>query len=184
MVHMPTIILFKSALPITSQQLPTTITNITISNSITSYPLPCTWSPITKLIAINWNTLSLFWSTSKCSVIIIGVKNGAKTLHYVTGLSLTDVAVMSKGLASEKQILPRIVADCSNLLFLFSKCTSVVSAVAGHLSRIAATAVAMVPVCDGAIFPISKQATNKKIAIAGKELSQIKAHHCQKKISN
>ena len=79
----------------------------------------------------------------------MGVKNGAKKLHSVTGLSLTDVAVMSKGPTSEKQILPRIVADCSNLLFLFSKCTSVVSTVASHLSRIAATGVIMVPVCDG-----------------------------------
>lgn len=110
----------------------------------------------------------------------MGVKNGSKTLHSVTGLSLNDIAIMSKGLASEKKILPRIVADCSNLLFLFSKCTSVVSAVAGHLSRIAATGVVMVPVCDGAMRPISKQATNKRIA--EKELSRIKAHHCRAKI--
>jgi hypothetical protein len=105
----------------------------------------------------------------------MGVKNGAKTLHSVTGLSLTDVAVMSKDLASEKQILPRIVAYCSNLLFLFSKCTSVVSTVAGHLSRMATTSVGMVPVCDGAIPPISKQGTNKRIA---EKESRIKAHHC------
>jgi hypothetical protein len=105
-------------------------------------------------------SLSLLLCDSKCGVVIMGVKNGAKTLHSVTGLSLTDVAVMSKGLASEKQILPRIVADWSNLVFLFSKCTSIVSAVSGHLSRMAATGVVMVPVCDGAICPISKQATN------------------------
>ncbi len=86
----------------------------------------------------------------------MGVKIGAKTLHSVTSLSLTDVAVLSKALAIEKQILPRIVADCSNLLLLFSKCTSVVSAVASQLSRIAATCVVMVPVCDGAVHPISK----------------------------
>ncbi len=110
----------------------------------------------------------------------MSVKNGAKLLHSVTGLSLTDVAVMSKGLASEKQILPRLVTDCSNLFFLFSKCTSVMSAMVGHLSRIAATSVVMVFVCDGAISPISKQATNKRIA--EKELSQIKAHCFQTKI--
>jgi hypothetical protein len=109
-----------------------------------------------------------------------GCQDWCQTLHSVTSLSLTDVAVMSKGLASEKQILPRIVADCSNLLFLFSKCTSVVSAVAGHLSRMTATGVVMVPVCDGAICPISKQATNKRIA--EKDLSQIKAQHCRTKI--
>jgi hypothetical protein len=87
---------------------------------------------------------------------------------------------MCKGLAGEKQILPRIVAYCSNLLFIFSKCASAVSAVAGHLSRIAATGVVMVPLCDGPVRPISKKATNKRIA--DKELSRIKAYHCQTKI--
>ena len=111
---------------------------------------------------------------------IMGVKNGSKTLHSVTGLTLADVAQMCKGLAAEQQILPRIVADCSNLLFVFSKCTSVVSAVAGHLSRISATGVVMVPICDGPIQPISKQATNKRIA--DKELSRIKAYHCRAKV--
>ena len=110
----------------------------------------------------------------------MGVKNGSKTLHSVTGLTLVDVAQMCKGLAAEQQLLPRIVAECSNLLFVFSKCTSVVSAVAGHLSRIAATGVVMVPVCDGPIRPISKQATNKRIA--DKELSRIKAYHCRAKV--
>ena len=110
----------------------------------------------------------------------MGVKNGSKTLHSVTGLTLADVAQMCKGLTAEQQILPRIVADCSNLLFVFSKCTSAVSAVAGHLSRIAATGVVMVPVCDGPIRPISKQATNKRIA--DKELSRIKAYHCRDKV--
>ena len=95
---------------------------------------------------------------------IMVVKNGAKTLHSISGLTLADIAQMCKGLAAEQQILPRIVADCSNLLFVFSKCTSAVSAVAGHLSRIAATGVVMVPVCDGPIRPISKQASNKRIA--------------------
>ena len=109
----------------------------------------------------------------------MGVKNGSKTLHSVTGLTLADVAQMCKGLAAKQQILPRIVADC-NLLFVFSKCTSVVSAVAGHSSRIAATGVVMVPVCDGPIRPISKQATNKRIA--DKELSRIKAYHCRDKV--
>lgn len=111
----------------------------------------------------------------------MGVKNGAKTLHSISGLTLADVAQMCKGLAAEQQILPRIVADCSNLLFVFSKCTSAVSAVAGHLSRIASTGVVMVPVCDGPIRPISKQATNKRIA--DKELSRIKAYHCRAKIA-
>jgi hypothetical protein len=110
----------------------------------------------------------------------MGVKSGAKTLHSVSGLTLTDIAIMCKGLAAEKQILPRIVADCSNLLFVFSKCISAVSAVAGHLSRIAATGVVMVPICDGPIRPISKQATNKRIA--DKELSRIKSYHCRAKI--
>jgi hypothetical protein len=110
----------------------------------------------------------------------MGVKNGAKTLHSISGLTLTDISRICKGLAGEKQILPRIVADCSNLLFIFSKCASAVSAVAGHLSRIAATGVVMVPVCDGPVRPISKQATNKRIA--DKELSRIKAYHCRTKI--
>ena len=54
------------------------------------------------------------------------------------------------------------------------------SAAAGHLLRIAATGIIMVPVCDGPIRPISKQATNKRIA--DKELSRIKAYHCRAKI--
>jgi hypothetical protein len=103
--------------PITSPQPPTTTTNIAANNIITSHHLPSACSPITKPIVINCNTLSLLLRDSERSVIIMGVKNGAKKLHSVTGLSLTDVAVMSKGPTSEKQILPRIVADCSNLLF-------------------------------------------------------------------
>ena len=110
----------------------------------------------------------------------MGVKNGAKTLHSISCLTLADITQICKGLAAEQKILPRIVADCSNLLFIFSKCTSAVSAVASHLSRIAATGIIMVPVCDGPIRPISKQATNKRIA--DKELSRIKAYHCRAKI--
>jgi hypothetical protein len=52
----------------------------------------------------------------------MGVKNGAKTLHSISGLTLADVALMCKGLATEQQILPRIVADCSNLLFQTKLC--------------------------------------------------------------
>jgi hypothetical protein len=65
-------------------------------------------------------------------IFIMGVKNGAKTLHSISGLSLTDISRMCKGLVDEKKILPRIVSGCSNLLFMFSKCTSVMSAVADH----------------------------------------------------
>ncbi len=109
----------------------------------------------------------------------MGVKNGAKTLHSISGLTLADISRMCKGLAGEKKILPRIVVNY--LLFGFSKCTSAVSAVAGHLSRMAATGVVVVPICDGPIQPISKQATNKRIA--DKELSRIKAYHCRAKIT-
>lgn len=101
----------------------------------------------------------------------MGVKNGAKTLHSVSGLTPTDIAIMCKGLATEKQIPPKIVAVCSNLLFVFSKCISAVSAVDGHLSRIADTGIVMVPVCDGPIRPIPKQGTNERIA--DEELSRI-----------
>jgi hypothetical protein len=110
----------------------------------------------------------------------MGVKNGAKILHSVSGLTLADIARMCKGVAAEKQILPRIVADCCNLLFMFSKCTSAVSAVAGHLSKIVATGVVMVPIFDGPFHPISKQATNKRIE--DMELSRIIAYECQAKI--
>jgi hypothetical protein len=40
----------------------------------------------------------------------MGVKNGAKTLHSISGLSLTDISRMCKGFANKKKILPRIVA--------------------------------------------------------------------------
>jgi hypothetical protein len=80
-VRIPTIVLFKSALPITSRQLPTTTTSITISNIIASYPPPSTWSPITNIIAI-FGILSLFSGATTNAVSSLWVSRMVPR-HYI-----------------------------------------------------------------------------------------------------
>ncbi len=89
-----------------------------------------------------------------CHHHIMGVKNGSKMLHKVTGLLLADISHVSKTLAASKGIQPQIVADCSNFLFIFSKSTSDVGALDKHLSKFASTGLVMMPVCDGKVCPI------------------------------
>jgi hypothetical protein len=112
----------------------------------------------------------------------MGVNDGAKVLHSITDLSLSDVAAMCRGIAVERGVdKPRVVADCNNIVYVFfSKSSSIVlSAVANHLMKWASTGIVMVPVCDG-IRPVCKQATNQRIAAS--EKNRIKAFVLRKQI--
>ena len=103
----------------------------------------------------------------------MGVTQGGKYLHSVSKLTLVELASICNGIAREFDITPRVVVDCNNLVFVYSNYMSPTDAVAKHLARFAAPGIIMVPVCDGATRPISKQATNDRIA--KKELCRITA---------
>ena len=103
----------------------------------------------------------------------MGVIQASKYLHSVSKLTLVEIASICTGLARELGILPRVVVDCSNLAFVYSNYISPTDAVAKHLARFAAPGIVIVPVCDGVTHPISKQATNDRIA--KKELCRITA---------
>ena len=103
----------------------------------------------------------------------MGISQGAKYLHSVSKLTLVELTNICNGLARELGIPPRVVVDCSNLVFVYSNYVSPTDAVAKHLARFLGPGIIMVPVCDGDSCPISKQATNDRIA--KKELCQITA---------
>lgn len=103
----------------------------------------------------------------------MGVNQGSKYLHSVPKLTLVEISITCNGLAWELSILPWVVVDCSNLAFVYLNYIFPTDAVAKHLSRFATPGIAIVPVCDGVMHLISKQATNN--SIAKKELSQISA---------
>eukprot|EP00956_Cyclotella_meneghiniana_P004698 scaffold5772_cov55-Cyclotella_meneghiniana.AAC.8 len=111
----------------------------------------------------------------------MGVTKGSHVLHSVANLSLSDVASICRGVAADNGIeKPRIVADCSNTVYVMSKASSVVSSVVNHLMKWASSGIVMVPVCDGMTRPICKQDTNKRNAV--KEKSRINAHVLRKEI--
>ena len=103
----------------------------------------------------------------------MGVNQGSKYLHSVSKLTLVEISSICMGLARELSILPRVVVDCSNLAFVYSNYISPTDAVAKHLARFATPGIVIVPVCDGVTRPISKQATNSRMA--KKELCRITA---------
>lgn len=94
----------------------------------------------------------------------MGVNQGGKYLHSVSNLTLVELTTICNGIARELGLAPRVMVDCSNLVFVYSNYISPTDAVAKHLARFAAPGIIMVPVCDGAEHPISKQATNERIA--------------------
>ena len=99
----------------------------------------------------------------------MGVNDGGKTLHSVTELSQKDAADIGKGRAKDLGIdRPIVVADMSNIAFVFSKAVSLTLSVVNHLGKWASTGMIMVPVCDGKTRPICKQATNQRIARSDK----------------
>ena len=95
----------------------------------------------------------------------MGVKNGSATLHAITNLTLAEVAILCRRLADKEATSPRIVADCSNLVYMFKGShTPVVLSLVNHFSKFTAAGLTIVPVCDGHIRPAAKQATNIRIA--------------------
>ena len=111
----------------------------------------------------------------------MGATDGSKTLHSLTELSQKDVADIVKGRARDLGIdRPIVVVDVMNIAFVFSKAVSITMAVVNHLGKWAKTGIVIVPVCDGNIRPICKQATNQRIAAS--EKCRIKAFQYRVKI--
>ena len=102
----------------------------------------------------------------------MGINNGKDVLYSITGLSMSDIGDICKGLAAEASMeTPTVDVDCSNVCFKVGKDDSSVS---NFLTKYVKNGVCFVPVCDGT-RPISKQATNERIS--KREKSRIKAFH-------
>jgi hypothetical protein len=111
----------------------------------------------------------------------MGIKDGKQVLSSITQLSIFDVACMAKGVANERGMdSPTIVADCSNIAYVFSKAASITVSVVTHLVKWANTGLIVIPVCDGHIRPVCKQATNERIANSDKK--RIKSYKQRKAI--
>ena len=101
----------------------------------------------------------------------MGGSYGKDVLYSVKGLTIKDVGTMCKGLAHEIGMeTPTVDADCNNNAF---KMGGKAQAVADLFTKWAQTGVKVTPVCDGK-HPISKQATNQRIA--NREKNRIKAY--------
>jgi hypothetical protein len=60
---------------------------------------------------------------------------------------------------------PRVVADCSNLAYIFNRSyTPVTVLLANHFGKFTMAGVVIIPVCDGHVCPTAKQAANVWIA--------------------
>ena len=95
----------------------------------------------------------------------MGVSNGSATLHSITDLTLAEVALLCRRVADNKGILPRVVADCSNLIYIFKgSYTPVEKSLANFFNKFTTAGIIVVPVCDGHVRPTAKQATNIRIA--------------------
>ena len=82
-----------------------------------------------------------------------------------------DIVDICCGLASEQgMVTPTIDVDCSNVCFKVGKN---VQSVVKHLVKWAGTGLCIVPVCDGTVRPICKQASNKRKA--DRDKNRIKA---------
>ncbi len=111
----------------------------------------------------------------------MGIKNASTTLHSITNLTLANVGHKCRRLAEMKGISPRIVADCSNLIYIFKgSYIPVVQSLVNHFSKFITAGVIVVPVCDGLVRPTAKQATN--VQIAQQEKTRIAALQLQSKI--
>jgi hypothetical protein len=104
----------------------------------------------------------------------MGVKNGSKCLHSLSGLTYADLVVISRGLALQNSnaptpVTPVIGVDCSNIWFHAGK---TVEGVVNFMARLANAGFRTVPVCDGT-RPIAKQAT--PLRNANRERERIKA---------
>ena len=88
---------------------------------------------------------------------MVGVSQGGEYLHSLSKHSLTELTNICNGLARKIGILPRVVLNCSNLVFVYSNYISLTDAVAKHLARCAGPGLIMFPVCDGNMCLIAKQ---------------------------
>lgn len=96
----------------------------------------------------------------------MGVKKGSLTLHSITDLTLADIAHMCRQLAPKNDIAaPRVVADCSNLVYIFKDSyTPVAVSLANFFHKFTVVGIVVSPVCDGHVRPTVKQASNIRIA--------------------
>jgi hypothetical protein len=92
----------------------------------------------------------------------MGVKEGSVSLHSITNLTLANLAHMCRWLAEKNDsTAPRVVADCSNLVYIFKDSyTPVAVLLANFFCKLTVAGVAVAPVCDGKVRPTAKQATN------------------------
>jgi hypothetical protein len=68
----------------------------------------------------------------------MGVKHGSKTLHLVSDMAFADLVEVLKAHAKEQgSDRAKVVADCNNLVYIFSKASSNVEAVTNHLMKFA-----------------------------------------------
>jgi hypothetical protein len=111
----------------------------------------------------------------------MGVPHGSSTLHSITDLTLADLAHICRRMADKKGISPRIVADCSNLIYIFKgSYTPVVISLVNHFNKFTTAGLIIVPVCDGHVRPTAKQATN--VRIASREKTRITALRLRSRI--
>lgn len=95
----------------------------------------------------------------------MGVTKGTLVLHKVTNLSLSDIAAIGRGIAAARGLeKPRIVADCSKIVYVLSKASSVMLSVVNLLMKWASSGCVMFLSCDGRVRPVCKQDTNKRNA--------------------
>ena len=104
----------------------------------------------------------------------MGGKDGSNALHKIKNMSFKDDFVaVCKGLAMEKNMMKTtVVVDANNVVYHYLKASSVTGGVANLLVKMAAPGHIIEPVFDGP-RPISKQATNQRIA--KNEKNRIKA---------
>ena len=112
----------------------------------------------------------------------MGVKNGAKCLHSLSGLTYADLAVISRGIGLQNSTAttaapPVIGVDCSNVWFHAGK---TIEGTINFMARLANAGFEVVPVCDGT-RPIAKQAT--PLRIADRERTRIQAFKLRTEIS-
>ena len=91
----------------------------------------------------------------------MGVKNGGKFLHRITGLSRGQIANMVRGLAALWQASPIVVVDCNNLMFAVQLKPK---SLAEYLYDLAKCGITVQPVWDNKVRPTVKQESNRRTA--------------------
>ena len=102
----------------------------------------------------------------------MGIKKGTETLYQISLLTRADVAAITRGLYEEKRAdngfnmsQPTIDGDSNNICHVVAHKTCTKSmAVAEFYNDWANCGLNIVPICDGDIRPMCKQATNERRA--------------------